>query len=1070
MKYRFTPRIKTLLFTAFLTFATLSVIAQERKISGMVTSSLDKQGIPGVTIMIKNTQSGTLTNEQGKYEITVAPDQILSFSFVGYKTKEIEVGVQNEIHIELDEDITTLNEVITVGYGTIRKVNLTGAVDQIDGKQIQNMSVPNVSRALQGQIAGLNISFNSGRPNANPSYNIRGVTSIGAGGSALILIDGAEGDPSTLNPQDIQSVSVLKDAASAAIYGSRGAFGVILITTKNPGTKSQLRYSSTFSTQSRTAKRDVLKNSYLWAKMYMESFTELYAGTRSPTTVGDVGINFSQDYLNELKYRSENPDHGRADVVFDPTAGTYMYYGNTDWAELLFRDNIPSMEHSLTASGGNDKASYYVSGRYFGQGGLYKVRSDKFNTYDFRMKGSVKPLKWLDISTNFQYSNNHYSDPFGGDGVFNNMYIRSGATPMGVPYNPDGTYSLIGSRTIGLLDGYSEAKTNQGQILANAAFDASIIKNKLNLQGNLTFRNRIIDAHHKQIPVPYSNVPGVIINVGDSYLTNNRNTLNYFNYNLFGNFNQQFGNHHLKILGGTNVEISRSRFLNVNRSNLIIPELEAFNLATGDAFTIAGGGSDWANMGVFSRINYTYKDKYLLEINGRYDGSSKFPVHQQFGFFPSFSIGWRMTEENFLSGTRNWLDNLKPRVSYGSLGNSQISPYMYLPQITASRTSKILQGARPVATRNPAVMADNFTWETSTTLDLGLDMDFLQNRLGVVFDWYKRSTTDMITAGPLLPSVFGASIPRGNFADLVTKGFELSVSWRDQINTTKPFSYGIQFTLADDVSHITKFNNPQGTLVIDPDLRTAGYYEGMQIGDIWGLKTLGLFVDQEDIDKHADQSFILPNIGGMPAKPGDLKFEDLNGDGKINWGEQTINNPGDLSVIGNMSSRYKFGTRLSADYGNFSLSAFFQGVGKRDWYPTNHQNPFWGPYGYWAAEIPNHFLGNSYTVDNPDPNAYWPRWKGNMAYGNRQLQPQTRYLQNTAYVRLKEITLSYSPKKLASKLGLSDLRFNFTGLNLWTYSPVFKITKDIDPEQMDGGIGTYYPMLKSYNLGVNVSF
>ncbi|MFC5411477.1 SusC/RagA family TonB-linked outer membrane protein [Larkinella bovis] len=1070
MKYRFTLRIKPLLFTVLLAFSILSAIAQDRKVRGKVISTFDQSAIPGVTVLVKNTQRGTVTDAQGNYEISVAPKQILTFSFVGYKTQEITVGSQTEINIELNEDATILNEVVAVGYGTIKKVNLTGAVDQLDGKQIQNMSVPNVSRALQGQIPGLNITFNSGRPNSNPSYNIRGVTSIGAGGSALILIDGAEGDPSTLNPQDIQSVSVLKDAASAAIYGSRGAFGVILITTKNPGTKSQLRYSATFSAQSRTAKRDVLQNSYLWSKMYMESFTELYGGTRNPTTVGDVGINFTQEYLNELKYRSENPNHGRPDVGIDPATGSYMYYGNTDWAKLIYKDNIPSMEHSLTASGGNEKASYYVSGRYFSQDGLYNIRSDKFRTYDLRMKGSVKPLNWLDISTNFQYSGNTYTDPFGGDGVFSNMYIRSGATPMGVPYNPDGSYTLIGSKTVGLLEGYSEAKSQQGQILANAAFDASIIKNKLKLQGNFTFRNRIIDANQKQIPVPYSNVPGVIVSVGNSTLSNNKNTLNYFNYNLYGNYTQQFGHHDLKILGGTNIEISKTRYLNVNRSNLIIPELDAFNLATGDAFAIAGGGSDWANLGIFSRVNYTYKDKYLVEINSRYDGSSKFPTNQQFGFFPSFSLGWRMTEENFLSGTRQWLDNLKPRVSYGSLGNSQINPYMFLPQITGSRTTKILEGARPVATRNPAVMADNFTWETSTTLDLGLDMDLLQNRLGVVFDWYKRTTSNMITAGPLLPDVFGAAIPQGNYADLETKGFELSVTWRDKIGAAKPFNYSVQFTLADDISQITKFNNPKGTLVIDPDMRTAGYYQGMKIGDIWGLTTLGLFASQEDINSHANQSFILPNIGGMPARPGDVKFKDLNGDGKIDWGDRTISNPGDLSIIGNMASRYKFGTRLSGEYGNFSLSAFFQGVGKRDWYPTHHQNPFWGPYGYWAAEIPTHFLENSYTIDNPDPNAYWPRWKGNMAYGNRQLQPQTRYLQNTAYIRLKEITLSYSPRAFAKKIGLSDLRVNFTGLNLWTYSPVFKITRDIDPEQMDGGIGTYYPMLKSYNLGINVTF
>ncbi len=1070
MKHRYIPKIRVfLLMTLFIT-SVISAVAQQRQIRGVITSASDNSVVPGVTVVIKGTQTGTLTDAEGRYEINVGANQTLIFSFVGFKSQEIAAGSQSEINVILEEEITTLNEVVAVGYGTIKKINLTGAVDQLDGKVIENLSVPNVSRALQGQIPGLNITFNSGRPNANPSYNIRGVTSIGAGGSALILVDGAEGDPSTLNPEDIQSISVLKDAASAAIYGSRGAFGVILITTKNPGTKSQLRYTANFTANARTARREVLQDSYLWAKMYMESFTELYGGTRTPTTVGNVGINFSQEYLDELKYRSENPGHGRPDVGINPSTGTYMYYGNTDWWDLLYKDDMPSMEHNLTASGGNEKSSYYMSGRYFSQDGMYKFRSDKFKSYDMRIKGSVKPLKWLDVNSNIHYSANSYTDPFSGDGVFQNMYVLSGATPMGVPFNPDGSYTLIGSQTVGLLQGFSESRTRQGQILANAAFDASIIKNKLNLQGNFTFRNRTVETHQKIIPVPYSNVPGQIISVGDSRLTNNKTALNYFNYNLFGNYSEQFGDHSFKILGGTNIEISKTRYLNVNRTNLIIPELEAFNLATGDNFAIGGGGSDWANLGYFSRINYIFKDRYLLELNGRYDGSSKFPPSQQFGFFPSFSVGWRLSEEPFLKGSVKWLDNLKPRFSYGSLGNSQISPYLYLPQIRGSQTSKILQGARPVATRNPAVLADNFTWETSTTFDIGLDVDMFRSRLSVVFDWFRRTTTDMITAGPLLPGVFGAAMPQGNYADLDTKGFELSVTWRDQIQAGRPLNYAIQFTLADDVSRITKFNNPQGTLVIDPDLRTAGYYEGMTIGEIWGLTTVGLFRDQADIDSHANQSFILPNVGGMPAKPGDVKFADLNGDGKVDWGDRTIHNPGDLSIIGNMASRYKFGTRLSGDYGNFSINAFFQGVAKRDWYPTHHQNPFWGPYGYWGAEIPIHFLENSYTNDNPNPDAYWPRWKGNMAYANRQLQPQTRYLQNTAYIRLKELTVAYSPKKLTQRFGMQDIKVLFTGYNLWSYSPVYKITRDIDPEQMDGGIGTYYPMLKSFSLGINLSF
>ncbi|MGI6572675.1 MAG: SusC/RagA family TonB-linked outer membrane protein [Fermentimonas sp.] len=1042
---------------------------QKKRITGTITD-VNGTTIIGANIVEVGTTNGTITDVAGRFTLRVEENATILISYIGYLPQEISVAGKTDFEVILKEDTKALDEVVVVGYGTIRKINLTGAVDQIDSEIFENITVPNVSRALQGQIPGLNITFNSGRPTDSPSYNVRGLTSIGAGGSALVLIDGVEGDVRNLNPNDIENVSVLKDASSAAIYGSRGAFGVVLITTKKPQKEQQFNYSTTFSLNSRTAQRDVLKDSYIWSKMYWQSFYNLYGGTRTPTSVGSVGINFNQDYIQELKYRAENPDHGHPEAVADPATGFYMYYGNTDWWKLLYKDNMPSMEHSLSTSGGSDIASYYISGRYYQQDGLYNIRTDKYKTYDFRSKGSVKPFEWLNINGNLAYSSNGYVDPFSGANIWNNMYIRSGATPMGIPRNPDGTYTQIGSQTIGVLEGKSYTDTKRNQLSLNADFEATLLKEKLSLKGDFTYKNQIIETNRKHIPVPYSNRPGDIVNVGDTYLYNDRSTLNYYAYNLYGTFQNVFDDHSLQILAGTNIELSKTRFLNVNRNNILLEELDAFNVVTGDNLNISGGGSDWANAGIFSRLNYNFKEKYLIELNARYDGSSKFPAHQQFAFFPSISLGWRVSEESFLQNTNHWLDNLKPRFSYGSLGNSLISPYMYIEKINAYKTSKIIQGERPVVIRNPEVMADGFTWETSTTFDLGLDIDLFNYRLGIVFDYFKRTTSNMITSGPVLPAVFGASSPRGNYAELYTEGFELTVKWNGQIQSTKPFYYGIRFALSDSQSFITKFNNPNGSLIIDPDYRTAGYYEGMKVGDIWGLTTLGLFADQDDIDNHVNQNFIQSNIGGQPAQPGDIKFKDINNDGKIDWGDRTIHNPGDLSIIGNMSPRFNFGIGLNGNYGDFSVSAFFQGVGKRDWYPTHHQNPFWGPYGYWAAEIPKHFLKNAYHEDNPDPNAYWPLWKGNMAYGNRQLQPQTRYLQNTAYIRLKDLTIAYSAKKIAEKIGMKDIQLFISGQNIWTYSPVFKISRDIDPEQMDGGVGTYYPMLKSYNLGFNLSF
>ena len=1045
----------------------------QKTVTGKVTSSADGLPIPGATVAVKGEGRGTMTDFEGDYSIEVSEDDVLIFSYVGFETKEVAVGDQSEIDVVLTEG-TSLEEVVVVGYGKQKKVNLTGAVDQIDGEEIQNVSVPNVSRALQGRVPGLNIDFNSGRPDSSPTYNIRGLTSIGAGGSALILIDGVEGDPSTLNPQDIESVSVLKDAASAAIYGSRGAFGVVLITTKNPTGQSYLTYTGTFSHNTRTTERDIVTDSYLWTKLYVENYTNLFAGTTTPTSIGNTGLPLSEAYLEELRFRSENPDHGRPEVAVDPVTGNYQYYGNTNWWDILMAENIPSMEHSLTASGGSDEASYYLSGRYFDQGGVFKIRPDSYKTYDLRSKGSIRPVEWLNITGNLNYSSNTYVNPFSSSNVWRTLYVTSGATPVAVPYNPDGTYSKVGAGTVGVLEeGLTGSENKENQLLASVGFEASVVEDIFDIRGDFTFKNRIVETNRKEVPVPYSIAPGEITTGGGrSWLFNDENTLNYYVSNLYGNYTPDFGNHSFDIVGGANFEVSNIKFLNVNRSDLIIPELDAFNLATGERFNIDGGGSDWRNLGFFSRISYRFKEKYLLELNSRYDGSSKFPRDEQFAFFPSISAGWRISEENFIKNfSEDWLNNLKIRGSYGSLGNSQIGPYLFIPQIIPNQTSRVVGGARPVVARNPAVLPDNFTWETSTTLDFGLDLDLFNNRLGVVFDWYRRTTTDMITTGPVIPAVFGAPPPEGNYADLETEGIELTLGWRDQILTSaKPISYNVQITLADDVSYITKFNNPDRNLNLDPEIRTTGFYEGLRYGDIWGLTTLGLFADQEEIDNHADQSFIVANVAGMPAEPGDIKFADLNGDGVIDWGDRTVDNPGDLSVIGNMQPRYKFGIRLGGNYSNFSVSTFFQGVGKRDWYPTNHRNPFWGPYGYWGGEVPTHFLENSYRADNPDPNAYWPKLKSGLAYGNRQLQPQTRYLQNTAYIRLKELTIAYSSKRVADFLRMSDFRLSYSGYNIWTYSPVFEITRDIDPEQMDGGAGSYYPMLKTHSLSVSLNF
>ncbi|OYX94848.1 MAG: hypothetical protein B7Y76_10280, partial [Sphingobacteriia bacterium 35-40-5] len=513
---------------------------------------------------------------------------------------------------------------------------------------------------------------------------------------------------------------------------------------------------------------------------------------------------------------------------------------------------------------------------------------------------------------------------------------------------------------------------------------------------------------------------------------------------------------------------SNSRY--IQRDGLLVNDLADFNLATGLNYRLTGGGYEWSTAGIFYRANYSFKDKYLFELNGRYDGSSKFPQAQAFGFFPSASAGWVVSEEKFMERTKNWLDNFKIRGSYGSLGNGNIAPYTFLETITPLTSGVIVNGNFPNYIQKPAVLPDELTWEKSTTLDLGTDISFLNYRLTTTFDWYQRKTTNMITSGQPLPSVFGSAVPKGNFADLNTQGWEVSLSWRDKIGPNKNLSYGLRLTLADNVSAITKFYNPNNLL--------SSYYEGQKLGDIWGFETEGFFESAADIASHANQSyFVVSNANKL--LPGDIKFKDLNNDGKVNNGKNTLNDPGDQKIIGNSSIRLPYGITGDLGLKNFSLSFFFQGVGKRDWFPSREAAFFWGQSNRPYSFLPTFNL-DRWTEQNPDQNAYFPRYRGYTALsGTRELAvPQTRYLQNASYIRLKNLTLGYSlPARITNKMKVSSIRAYITGQNLWTYSPMYKITKNFDPEVIEGsdpeinangGDGFSYPMQKSFTFGINL--
>jgi len=1061
-----------------LVFCWAGAYAQSQNIKGTVLDN-ENQAIAGVNVIVKGIPGrGTTTDANGKFSIDVDNENnILVFSFIGFTTKEIVAGNKTDLKVRLEYDPKALGEVVIVGYGAQKKANLTGAVDQVSAKALENRAMPNLTQGLQGVMPNLNIRLLDGKPTQAPSYNIRGTTSIGQGGSALILIDGVEGDPSLINPNDVQTVTMLKDAAASSIYGARAVFGVVLITTKKPeGGKTSVNYSTNYASKSPVVKPDFVTDGYTWAKMFAEAFVN---GDGSfPQNINKTQ-KFSQAYLNEFKRRAESGQPYN-EVEIDPITGEYTYYSSTDYYGELYKNNNAANEHNLSVTGSTDKLSYLVSGRYQKQDGLFRYNTDDYDMKNFRARGTVQLFPWLKIDNNADFSVMSYYNPLNvgeGGGIWRN--IGDEGHPTSPIFNPDGTLTFSSVYTVGDFWYGKNGIDTKRQVFRNTtSLSSSFFDNKIRVNGDFTFRNTNNNIIQKRVQVPYSTATGRINYVGTTTndLLFDRRETQYLANNLYAEFENTFREkHYLKFMAGYNFEQSTYERLAAQRNGIIFEDAKDLNLALGQAITTAGGYEQWAILGGFSRLNYSFNDRYLLEVNARYDGSSKFPSNQRFGFFPSFSAGWRINQESFWKVSPKLISDLKLRASYGSLGNGNISSYIYQENFGISQSGIILGGIRPQTTRIPGVLPDGITWETSTTSNIGLDLAMLSDRLTLNADAYIRNTTDMFTVGLTAPAVFGATVPRGNYADLRTKGWELSLAWNDRFkNMAKPLSYGIRLTLADNTSKITKYNNPDQLL--------SDYYVGQTIGEIWGYETEGFFINQADIDSHAKQS---PQMRASPTNiwyPGDIKLKDLNNDGFINIGTNRVLNPGDRKIIGNSAPRYNYGINLNADWNNFFFSTFFQGIGKQDWYPSTESEAFWGQYNRPYNNIPSFHMGNMWTPENP--NAYFPRTMSRAASNSttRTLGvAQTRYLQNIAYLRMKNIQLGYNlPKQLLSRIKASNARVFFSGENLWTYSPLYKITKSLDVENTgpsdqvftsgNAGDGYNYPMLKSFSLGLSLTY
>lgn len=1024
----------------------IPVKQQEKKIT--VTGNIkDAKGeeLIGVNILIKGTTTGATTDINGLFTLPNIPaNAVLVVSYIGYNTQEVKV--QPNLSITLKEDNQLLNEVVVLGYGVQKKVNLSGSVATVSSKTLENRPVVNVGQALQGAVANMNVTIGSGKADDSPKFNIRGTTSLN-GGTPLVVIDGIVSDKDQLNrmnPSDIDNISVLKDAASSAIYGSRAAFGVILVTTKTgKSEKLTINYNNSFVARTTTRMPEVITDPYD------------IATTRNTMSYPWYNLH-NEEQLAYAKKRSEDPS---ISPYFVNPDGSYSYFGETDWMNEAYKNAGFSTMHNVDLSGKTDKLNYFFSGNYSFQDGMLKYGNDKYNRYNLRSKLDFKIANWWSISNNTSLVTSDYDYSRYMSTAYREI---NRINPMDVPRNPDGSWTKSGAGVLGRLQ--EGGRTKELQTTINTQFGTQIdfIKNVFFVKANFSYSSNKSKSNGYSLPVTYylgAELPALYYDEITSASGSNTDTKHIL-YDIFATFQKTFNEKHaLSALVGFNQEEYRYDKNTLSRKNLISTSLPSVGLATGD-MSVGQSIETWALRGGFARLNYTFDDKYIIEFNGRYDGTSRFPKDQRYTFNPSGSLAWVMSREKFFEPIQDVVSFLKIRASYGSLGNQDVGAYAYLATMKSDKISHILDGKQPVYVSAPGLVAGDLTWEKVTTSNIGLDVNFLSNKLTASADAYIRRTKDMLTVGATLPGVLGTAVPNQNAADLETKGWEVTIGWKDQFNLAgKPFSYGANFNLADSRAFITKFENETGTL--------DSKYKGMELGEIWGVNTLGFFSSEEDIKNHADQSWGTSYPGTRPLAPGDLKFEDINGDKKIDRGNWTINNHGDFHIIGNTQSRYTFGLSANAEWYGFDLSMFFQGVGKKDYMPGTSDLFFWGIYAQpWTNVTVGNFTDH-WSEENPD--GYFPRMKAYVAENSNQEcgTSQTRYLQNAAYVRMKNLTLGYTlPKLLTDKIGINRLRVFFSGDNLFEISGLYKHYK-VDPESLGGGV---YPFQRSYSFGLNVTF
>lgn len=1077
-------------------------------VSGRILDS-SGQPVPGASIIEKGTTNGVNTDIDGKFTISVKSGSSLEVSCIGYET--VSVAASENLSVTLKEDTQFLDEVVVVGFGTQKKVNMTGSVAAVDvDKAFGSKPITDVSKGLQGVVPGLSITYNSNDLNASPTMKIRGTGSINGDNTPLILLDGVEvPDLSFVNPDNIKSISVLKDAASASIYGSRAAWGVVLITSKDGSAvkdKVSITYSNNFSWNQPiglpkyiTDKEGVLaqlEEGMLAQKNVDGSRIEAFGMYYD--TIGKGITTWFDKYSGNLS----NPVYKYGED-YEFIEGTPYYYRVSDPNKEIFKTSF-SQTHNLSVTGNTGKTNYNIGlGYTMNDGTLKAAKKNDVKRYNLNLSTNTQVKNWLNIGTKVMYVEKEYEYPYGysqSKGATGLLYyvMRFPAFfPFGISDGSklaDGTYASESAATgEGLYFRHGNAYVANESICSSKDQYLTLGGNvRINLAPGLSFygdytRGRY-NYENRSMRQPYyvanwSFPKKAAFTTKDflerTYVSKITNTYNaYFDY-LFDIQKQ----HNFAIKVGANAEDLRYDSQSVEVNGVQDLEHPTLNLTDGKNEGIVDESlRHRATAGFFGRINYNYKEKYLLELNGRYDGSSSFRTGKQWAFFSSASAGYRISEEKFWTNIKPYVPTLKVRASYGSVGNQALdSWYPYISTMATETVSWIGTDMNQVSTTTtPSAVNPDMTWEKIRTLDIGFDAGFFNNELNVTFDWYQRRNVGMLVAGNEIVRYAGIAVaPLENGGDMKTNGWELQIDYNHAFN--KDFAIYGTFTLSDAKSEITKWNNTTGAL--------NSWYKGKKLGEIWGFETDRYF-NSSDVNPDGtlktgtpDQSYL--QNGSFRFGAGDIKYKDLNKDGKIDTGKGTIDDHGDLKRIGNQLPRYEYSLRVGAMLKGFDVEVLLQGVGKRDMWSTSslfiphaagaQMNIFENQLDYWTesnqnARFPRPYINGAFGSLSGLP--------GNSGCNN--FAPQTKYLNNLAYLRVKNFTVGYTlPQNLTRKIFVEKLRFYFSAQNLFTFDHIDGV---MDPECTGGSSKSYtngmdmtmagraMPFNRQWSCGLQITF